>query len=361
MLPSFKRYEAYEGGETEYRGASGELGVSDLRNDHRYCEAWVDAAVQLGLPRNRDFNAASTYGVGAYQLSLRHGWRSSAATAFLRPALRRGNVAVATGAQVTRVLFDGSTATGVEWLQGGAMQRAVASREVILCAGADPVTADPAAFRHRPGHAARDAWDRRGRGLARRGGEPPGSLPGPHDRPPEASGLVERRRAQPGQARGNGAAVAVPEQRTAYRRRRAGGRRRLHRVRAWAGAPTCSSTSCRCPSTSPAIPSTATPASPRQPGSAIRARAGGCRSARPIPRRRRASRPTTSPRRSIARPSSQASGCCGRSMPSPRFAICGTARCCRETSGGSDADLLDVRAALRRNGVSLRGNLPDGQ
>ncbi len=136
VLPSFKRYEAYEGGETEYRGASGELGVSDLRNDHRYCEAWIDAAGQLGLPRNRDFNAASTYGAGAYQLSIRNGWRSSAATAFLRPALRRGNVAVATGAQVTRVLFDGSTATGVEWLQGGAMQRAIASREVILCAGA---------------------------------------------------------------------------------------------------------------------------------------------------------------------------------------------------------------------------------
>ncbi|HSQ79935.1 MAG TPA: GMC family oxidoreductase N-terminal domain-containing protein [Casimicrobiaceae bacterium] len=136
VLPFFKRYEAYAGVETEYRGASGELGVSDLRNDHPCCQAWVDAAVQFGLPRNRDFNAASTYGAGAYQLSIKDGWRSSAATAFLRPALGSGKLAIATRAQVTRVLFDASRATGVEWIQDGALHQAAASREVILCAGA---------------------------------------------------------------------------------------------------------------------------------------------------------------------------------------------------------------------------------
>jgi len=136
VLPFFKRYEAYAGGESEYRGASGELGVSDLRNDHPYCQAWVDAAGQFGLPHNRDFNGATTYGAGAYQLSIKNGWRSSAATAFLRPALGSGRLTVATKAQVTRVLFDGSRATGVEWLQDGALHQATASREVILCAGA---------------------------------------------------------------------------------------------------------------------------------------------------------------------------------------------------------------------------------
>ena len=56
VLPSFKRSENYAGGENKYHGASGELGVSDLQNDHPYCNLWLEAGQQYGLPRNRDFN-----------------------------------------------------------------------------------------------------------------------------------------------------------------------------------------------------------------------------------------------------------------------------------------------------------------
>jgi len=136
VLPHFRRIECYEGGESEYRGAGGELGVSDLRNDHPYCDAWVEAGVQSGLPRNPDFNGASTYGVGAYQLSLRGGWRCSSATAFLHPVRARPNLEVKTHAHVTRVLFERAQAAGVEWLEGGAARRARAMKEVILAAGA---------------------------------------------------------------------------------------------------------------------------------------------------------------------------------------------------------------------------------
>ena len=136
VLPFFKRSERYEGGENEYHGASGELGVSELRNNHPYCWAWVDAAQQLGLPRSRDFNGAMDQGVGSYQLTIRKGWRQSAATAFLRPALGRPNLKIATGAHVTRVLFDGNTASGVEWVQDGQVMSARAECEVILAAGA---------------------------------------------------------------------------------------------------------------------------------------------------------------------------------------------------------------------------------
>jgi choline dehydrogenase len=135
VLPYFKRSERYAGGENAYHGASGELGVSDLRNDHPYCAAWLEAAGQLGLPRNADFNGARSDGVGAYQLTLRDGWRSSAATAFLRPALSRANLAVKTGAQVARILFEGKAAVGVEWIEAGQLRRARAEREVILAAG----------------------------------------------------------------------------------------------------------------------------------------------------------------------------------------------------------------------------------
>jgi len=135
LLPHFKRHERYAGGASEYHGASGEFGVSDLRNRNSCCEAWVEAGVQLGLPRNPDFNAASTYGVGAYQLGIANGWRSSASAAFLRPALHRPNLTVVTGADVTRVLFERCAAVGVEWLQHGENRTARADREVILCAG----------------------------------------------------------------------------------------------------------------------------------------------------------------------------------------------------------------------------------
>lgn len=136
VLPHFKRLERYEGGASEYHGADGEMGVSDLRNDHPCCGAWVDAATQYGLPRNADFNAASTYGVGAYQLSIRDGWRSSAATAFLHPVRDRPNLTVKTQALVARVLFEKTVAVGVEWIENGERRQARAAREVLLAGGA---------------------------------------------------------------------------------------------------------------------------------------------------------------------------------------------------------------------------------
>jgi choline dehydrogenase len=74
--------------------------------------------------------------VGAYQLTIRDGWRSSAATAFLRPALRRPNLSLVLRVQVSRVLFEGTTAVGVEWIEAGGLRQARAEREVILAAGA---------------------------------------------------------------------------------------------------------------------------------------------------------------------------------------------------------------------------------
>ena len=136
VLPIFKRSEGYERGESEYHGGRGELGVSDLKNDHPYCRAWVAAGQEFGLPFNPDFNGASEFGVGAYQLSMKNGWRSSAATAFLRPAQKRSNLTVLTQAHLTRILLQGTTATGVEWLQNGAVHQAHAQAEVILSAGA---------------------------------------------------------------------------------------------------------------------------------------------------------------------------------------------------------------------------------
>lgn len=136
VLPWFKKSERYEGGANEYHGDSGELGVSELRNNHPYCHAWVEAGVQAGHGRNPDFNGARTEGLGRYQLTLRGHWRADAASAFLAPVRSRANLTVRTGVHVTRVLIEHGRAVGVEWVQDGELQSARADREVILSAGA---------------------------------------------------------------------------------------------------------------------------------------------------------------------------------------------------------------------------------
>ena len=136
VLPYFKRSERYEGGENEFHGGTGELGVSDLRNDHPFCEAWLAAAEQAGHPRTPDFNGAQSDGMGRYQLTVRGHWRCDAATAFLAPVRKRANLVVLTGAHVTRVLQAHGRALGVQWMQNGAVHEARADGEVILAGGA---------------------------------------------------------------------------------------------------------------------------------------------------------------------------------------------------------------------------------
>ena len=136
VLPYFRKSECYAGGESEYHGASGELCVSDLRNDHPYCAAWIQAGIEAGHGFNPDFNGAQTGGLGAYQLTLKGHWRCDAATAFLNPVRSRPNLTVTTGAHVTRILIENGRAVGVEWLRGGRRESASATREVVAAAGA---------------------------------------------------------------------------------------------------------------------------------------------------------------------------------------------------------------------------------
>ncbi|BBB97960.1 MULTISPECIES: GMC family oxidoreductase [Bradyrhizobium] len=136
VLPYFRRYERYRGGESQFHGGLGEFEVSDLRNDNPASRAWVEAGVQFGLPRNPDFNGATTLGVGSYQLGIGRHWRTSSASAFLRPIADRRNLTIITHAQVSKVTFNGRVATGVEWISKGQVHRATADREVILSGGA---------------------------------------------------------------------------------------------------------------------------------------------------------------------------------------------------------------------------------
>ncbi len=133
VLPYFKKSEHNDSFENHYHGKGGPLGVSQPRAPLPICEAYFAAAGQIGIPRNHDFTGAEQDGVGYYQLTQRNYRRSSTSTAYLKPARRRPNLTVKTGAQVLRLVVEYGRAVGVE-LAGEGILRATA--EVILSSGA---------------------------------------------------------------------------------------------------------------------------------------------------------------------------------------------------------------------------------
>jgi 4-pyridoxate dehydrogenase len=137
VLPYFKRCETWDGGENPWRGGSGPIGTEFARTRDKVYDAWLEAAKAAGFPVTDDYNGQQQEGFGRGQYTIRNGYRSSAATAYLVPARERRNLDVLTGAHATRVLTRGTRATGVEYVNGsGDTARVEADREVILCGGA---------------------------------------------------------------------------------------------------------------------------------------------------------------------------------------------------------------------------------
>ncbi|MBE9605813.1 choline dehydrogenase [Acetobacteraceae bacterium H6797] len=136
VLPYFRKAEDQERGESEHHGTGGPLAVSDLGMRNPLVDAFIAAGQEIGLPYNPDFNGASQEGVGHFQVTARKGWRCSAATAYLRPARRRPNLLVITGAQAERLLMEERQVTGIAYRREGEALTISARREVILCGGA---------------------------------------------------------------------------------------------------------------------------------------------------------------------------------------------------------------------------------
>ena len=133
VLPVFMALENNEAFNGPYHGQDGTLTVSNPRHRHPLSEAFVKAAVESGLKPNADFNGADQEGVGFYQSTTKNGRRWSSAMAFLREAEKRPNVTVLTERKVSRVLFEGRKAIGIELLDGTVYR---ANREIVLAAGA---------------------------------------------------------------------------------------------------------------------------------------------------------------------------------------------------------------------------------
>jgi choline dehydrogenase/4-pyridoxate dehydrogenase len=134
-LPYFKASESWQGGESDLRGGSGPVGVRFNDYQDSLFDAYGEAAAALGHPFTADYNGAEQHGMGRMQSAIRDGRRCGAATAYLRPALGRANLAVLTGAQATRVLLEGRRAVGVEVARAGRRRQFRAAREVILSSG----------------------------------------------------------------------------------------------------------------------------------------------------------------------------------------------------------------------------------
>ena len=100
------------------------------------CDNVVSAAKELGISFNADMNGEIQEGVGHYHITTHKGQRMSASRAFLRPIMKRSNLTVITKALVTRILFEGKRAVGMEYTKASKLYKANAKHEMILSAGA---------------------------------------------------------------------------------------------------------------------------------------------------------------------------------------------------------------------------------
>ena len=136
VLPYFKRAEDQERGADDFHGAGGPLKVSNMRIHRPLCDAFIEAAEQIGIPRNDDFNGANQAGAGYFQLTADRGRRCSTARAYLRPARRRANLDVITRALVHRVALEAGRARALIFSRKGQEETVRARREILLAAGA---------------------------------------------------------------------------------------------------------------------------------------------------------------------------------------------------------------------------------
>lgn len=136
VMPVFKAIEDYGPGDPDARGHGGPLGVSGPIYRSELMDAFVEAAEAAGIPANPDYNGERQDGVAYFQLTIKGGKRCSSAVAYLRPAEKRPNLEIRTGALATRLEIADGRVTGLSYLRNGATQTVEVSREVVLSAGA---------------------------------------------------------------------------------------------------------------------------------------------------------------------------------------------------------------------------------
>ena len=135
ILPFFVASEHNTRGADALHGSGGGLWVDEVGPPLECTDLFIQAGVSIGLPFNTDFNGPSQEGIGRYQVNVRNGVRQTAATSFLKPALKRANLELATHALAEKLLLDGERVAGVQYRQKDKVLRVAARRSVILCGG----------------------------------------------------------------------------------------------------------------------------------------------------------------------------------------------------------------------------------
>ncbi len=135
LLPILKRLEDCPFGDPEYRGRGGPIPVIEMPTEDAISAGFFEACHEVGLNKNPDYNGAKLEGVARQQFNTRRGLRASSSTAYLRPARRRANLTVVTGAHVDRILSQGNRVTGVAVMINGEPRTIEARHEVILSTG----------------------------------------------------------------------------------------------------------------------------------------------------------------------------------------------------------------------------------
>jgi choline dehydrogenase-like flavoprotein len=138
VLPYFRKSECLEeGGSDEHHGRSGELKLSWTDDLHESSKAFMQAAMDAGMPFNKDINSGNQDGVGYLLGTIYKGRRQSTSRAFLDPIRQRKNLMVMTQGLVRRVVFEGARAVGVELEDHAGDVVFIRTRqEVVLAAGA---------------------------------------------------------------------------------------------------------------------------------------------------------------------------------------------------------------------------------
>jgi len=136
MLPYFKRLEHWTGRPSVYRGVDGPLWVRRFEDTDAACAATMQALIRLGVPAVDDYCSGIVEGVDFTQATQKRGWRHSAASAYLHPALSRPNLTVLTDTTALTLLFEGRRCIGVKAARRGNILNLYAERETIVSAGA---------------------------------------------------------------------------------------------------------------------------------------------------------------------------------------------------------------------------------
>src|SRR5471030_984370 len=135
VLPFFKRMESYDGGDDRFRGHDGPLKVTNPQPTDPFCATVIQAAAEVGIAHNPDYNGARQDGIAMSQATISSGRRMSTAACYLEPIRKRPNLRIEADALTLAVTLDGKRCTGVRYSAGGTVREARAAREVVVSGG----------------------------------------------------------------------------------------------------------------------------------------------------------------------------------------------------------------------------------